>query len=119
MFDNIFGKKKPKDENKIASERTKKEYHSIQVIPCENSCESSSWISSKTYLVSEPSKMPRLPLESCNKMDECSCKFKHYDDRRHNEDRRCDSVVLLHSFGGNEHREQGKGGRRNDDYVVV
>jgi len=112
MFGKIFAKKKPKDENRIAPETTKTKYHAIQVLPCEHSCDPARWVSSKIYLVSELSK---LPLASCNKIDECGCKFKHYEDRRQNEDRRTDSIVLQNTFSGDETRKQKKKGRRDND----
>jgi len=114
MFGNLFGKKKPKDKKNIniSPEKANTKYHSIQILPCENSCDPASWISSKIYLVSE---LSQLPLKNCDKTNECRCQFKHYDDRRRNEERRNDSTILQNIFSGDEHREQKKRGRRNDD----
>jgi len=112
MFGNMFGKKEPQNKNNLAPEKAKTKYHAIQVIPCESSCDPARWISSKKYLVSE---LYELPLASCDKRDDCRCKFKHYDDRRLNEDRRTDSIVLQNTFSGDETRVQKKRGRRDND----
>jgi hypothetical protein len=71
------------------------------------------WVASKIFLVAE---FPSLPMPSCNQQMRCQCKFKHYDDRRHHEDRRTGSIVLQDVYAGDEHRvKKKKRGRRETD----
>jgi len=111
MFGNLFGKKKPKAESTLVSEKVKTKYHAVRVIPCDKACDTARLISSKIFLTNE---LSQLPLESCQKTNECTCIFKHYDDRRADESRRNDSVIFQDTFSGENHRMK-KRGRRGDD----
>ena len=108
----MFGRKKSQDKKKVVQEKPKSKYRAIQVLPCERACEAAKMISSKVFLIKE---LSNLPLESCQRINECTCMFKHYDDRRCDEERRSDSIILQNIFSGEDHRVKKKRGRRNDD----
>lgn len=96
----------------LVTERIEKMYHAVKLEPCFNPCEPAKWVSEKLYLVEE---LSRLPLESCDRISECQCKFEHFDDRRHNEDRRSGSTILQNIFDGINNRKHKKRGRRSKD----
>jgi hypothetical protein len=52
---------------------------------CENSCEASKALAGKRFLVEHA---PRLPLEGCDRLDTCVCKYHNYPDRRLDDERR-------------------------------
>lgn len=106
--------------NKLASTEEKREenkkdkhpYAAVKVMPCANACQPAQWVSSKVFLVAD---FPSLPIPSCDHMQSCACKFKHYDDRRQAQDRRSDSIILQNVYAGGEHRKKKKRGRRITD----
>jgi hypothetical protein len=104
-------KKKPKDKSNTALEKVKTKYHAIRVIPCEKACNHAKLILSKVFLINE---LSQLPLDNCQKMNECTCIFKHFDDRRADEGRRSDSVIFQDTFNGDDHRTKKRSRRRDD-----
>ncbi len=52
---------------------------------CENSCAASKALAGKRFLVEHA---PRLPLEGCDRLDTCVCKYHNYPDRRLDDERR-------------------------------
>lgn len=103
---------------KTSSHRTRKplEHHhpyaAVQLLPCVNACDSAHKAAKNTYLTTE---IQQIPINDCNKVESCDCKFKHLDDRRHQEDRRSFSFVLQDVFHAEERRNLKKSGRRHTD----
>jgi hypothetical protein len=91
-------------------------YAAVQVKPCTESCKPAHYVSKKVYLISE---LEHLPLESCDRIDSCNCKFIHFNDRRHQDDRRADSIVMQDIFDAKEHRDLKIRGRRTTDFVGI
>jgi len=108
----IFCGENPIEEKVAEPEPVKNKFRGVQVIPCSNACKSAISISKMVFLEAE---LSRLPLVSCDQAYHCKCKFKYFDDRRQNEDRRSSSKVLQDVFNGDEHRVKKKKGRRKDD----
>lgn len=90
-------------------------YAAVQLCPCINSCESARWVSKKTFLATE---LNHLPIENCDRVEACDCKFKHLADRRHQEDRRSFSYIFQDVFQAEEHRDMKKRGRRKNDVAL-
>ena len=101
---------KNKKDNITAKISVDTTYHAVKISPSQNACDPVKWVSSKLFLKTE---LTRLPLESCDRIDKCLCKFQHFDDRRQNEDRRNDSVVLQNVYAGVENRKMRVDRRQN------
>lgn len=63
----------------------RRSFKGAAINPCENSCEASRALAGKRFLVEHA---PRLPLEGCDKLDTCACKYHNYPDRRQDDERR-------------------------------
>lgn len=61
------------------------EFRAASVQPCANACESALRAAGKRVLLEE---VPRLPLDTCDRIRECSCRYEQHSDRRSGEDRR-------------------------------
>ncbi|WP_438971210.1 hypothetical protein [Methylophaga sp.] len=89
-------------------------YAAVKIEACEFSCNASFDRSSQVFLAREA---PSLPLNDCDTTAGCSCKYIHFEDRRHSqEDRRSGSQVLQNVFDGKDHRGVNKRGRRASDF---
>jgi hypothetical protein len=54
-------------------------WHAVSIIPCARACAAAQSLRGKRFLSTESP--PNLPLEDCNVTD-CTCHFRHHDDRR-------------------------------------
>ena len=72
----------PKAATKSSRRRS---FKGAAINPCENSCEASKALAGKRFLVEHA---PRLPLEGCDRIAGCTCKYHNYPDRRQDEERR-------------------------------
>jgi hypothetical protein len=88
-------------------------YAAVKLLPGKDACQSAHWVSKKVYLRKDK-ELEHLPLNSCDRIENCNCSFQHLDDRRQ-EDRRSDSTVLQNVFNSEEHRSKKKRGRRSTD----
>ncbi len=59
-------------------------FHAVAIKYSENVCDAAKAMTGRRFLASAA---PRLPLPECD-LQECRCKFSHYDDRREGRDRR-------------------------------
>jgi hypothetical protein len=91
-------------------------YAAVQLLACVNACDSAHRISKNTYLTTE---FQHLPIDDCDRIEDCDCKFNHLDDRRHQEDRRSFSYIFQNVFHAEEHRNMKKRGRRKNDVEWV
>ena len=86
-------------------------WYSIKLVPGNNSCDSMSYMSQRTYLTNEA---PQLPLPSCDN-GRCGCRYEHMKDRR--QDLRRDPYSqygLLAVSSGRSDRRAGRGRRSTD-----
>ena len=61
-------------------------YRAVSVkAPALGACEAVKAIQDARYLAADA---PQLPLSDCSHADQCRCKYKHWNDRRQEEDRR-------------------------------
>lgn len=91
-------------------------FRAIQVVPCDEACNAAIRNSKKTFLETE---LKGFPLEQCDHIAQCMCKFRHLDDRRQSEERRASSALLQSVFGGEERRGLLKKGRRKNDRPIM
>jgi len=71
---------------KAASKSSRRRsFKGAAINPCENSCGASKALADKRFLVEQA---PRLPLEGCDRIASCTCKYHNYPDRRQDDERR-------------------------------
>ena len=66
----------------IAHEKNR--YHAVSIRPSLCACPAAWKIQDQSFLSTEA---PNLPLAACDQVN-CSCRYRHYNDRRDGEDRR-------------------------------
>ena len=54
-------------------------WHAVSIVGERYSCEAARGLMATRFLAAEA---PRLPLAGCAAPDSCTCKYKHYSDRR-------------------------------------
>lgn len=87
-------------------------YPAVKIEPCTNSCQAAMHVSQLTFLTNQA---PKLPLTACDRIGECDCKYRHYSDRRQQEDRRTDSFAMRDMYQQDERRGKKRVGRRAED----
>jgi hypothetical protein len=78
-------KRNPKPTAKPEQKQVRRNYKSASIHPGENCCQAIREFGKTRFLVEEA---PRLPLERCDRIGECLCKYDNYPDRRNGDDRR-------------------------------
>ena len=91
--------------NKTVSKSSVSPYHCVEVKMSYSACDEVLQLHGKRYLSAEA---PVLPVAGCDK--NCTCKFKHYEDRRQDDRRDAFSASGIH-FSGEKNRRMG-GDRR-------
>jgi hypothetical protein len=69
----------------ITRSSRRRSFKGAAINACEHSCEASKALAGKRFLVEHA---PRLPLEGCDRLDTCVCKYHNYPDRRQDDGRR-------------------------------
>ena len=83
-------------------------YHCVELVIPYDACDAAMELHGKRFLSAEA---PTLPLPGCGQT--CGCRFKHHNDRRHEERRDPFSSSALHSiYAENKNRRLG-GDRRH------
>jgi hypothetical protein len=62
-----------------AKSTTRGSWPAVSVVPGKNACEAARKLGEQRFLARNA---PRLPLEACNRQDQCQCKYARYADRR-------------------------------------
>jgi hypothetical protein len=65
--------------------RRKSRYRAVRIIPAGESCPAARAASQHRLLLTAA---PRLPLEHCDRILRCRCRFRHFADRRSGDERR-------------------------------
>ncbi len=97
--------KKKDGQSKAVAKPVLNPYHCVELKIPYDACEEVLKLQGKRFLSAEA---PILPLQGCDQ--NCDCKFKHYDDRRHDDRRDAFSSSGIH-FSGEKNRRLG-GDRR-------
>lgn len=89
--------------------RVENKFHAVAIIPGEHACQAAYRFQGQRFLSRQA---PPLPLPTCDAF-QCTCKFKHYKDRRAGPRRRSDIGLMPGAYAGSERRQAG--GRRAED----
>jgi len=54
-----------------------------------------------------PEEAPQLPLPECDLKDSCHCRYRHWSDRRHEDDRRSPFIGIADSLFIDSNRRSG------------
>lgn len=87
-------------------------YRAVSVqAPTVGACEAATTIRNHRYLSAEA---PLLPLTDCAHPTSCRCKYKHWDDRRQQDDRRSPVYGLADQLHAATDRRSGSRDRRKN-----
>lgn len=90
-------------------------WRAVEVAPGSPSCAASKQLKGKRFLCTEA---PRLPLPGCSAV-QCSCRYKHFSDRRVGPRRADESGVYYHMLVPQPERDQRRDrGRRSTDGLI-
>ena len=87
-------------------------FRAVKIKPCEQACQAALQCSSIIFLSGQA---PKLPLNACDRMTACDCQFRHYADRRQQDDRRSNGYVMRDMYYQGERRSAKRVGRRASD----
>ena len=88
----------------------KSRYRAVRLAAAAACCPAAERLGRRRFLLTEA---PRLPLEHCNRIIRCRCRYKHYADRRSGDDRRQIFGSLAYDApGGTADRRSGQDRRR-------
>ncbi len=91
-------------------------YPAVKIRPCKNACQASTQTSRIIFLALQA---PKLPLNACDRIADCDCQFRHFGDRRQQEDRR-DGYYMMHdAVQHRERRAPKRVGRRVSDHYSI
>lgn len=108
----VTAKPAPSNLNALDNHR----YPAVKIRPCDNACQAAKHTSQTIFL---SSKAPKLPFNACDRIAECDCQFRHFADRRQQEDRRNYSYVMRDIAQHRERRATKRIGRRVSDRYSV
>ncbi len=104
-----------KSKAKASTPRTKNPWRAVSIKPRSiNPCKKVHTISEIRFLIDEA---PTLPLEGCNKIDDCRCYYVRHSDRRSDEIRRDIDLGISRYTYVKQERRRGDGGRRTGDIL--
>jgi hypothetical protein len=81
----LVAKKSPKQTAKPVKKQARRNYKGASIQPGEHCCQAVREFGETRFLVEEA---PRIPLERCDRISECLCKYHNHPDRRNGDDRR-------------------------------
>lgn len=92
-------------------------YPAVKIRPCKNACQAATQTSQIVFLALQA---PKLPLNACDRIADCDCQFRHFADRRQQEDRRDGDYMMHDVLQHRERRAVKRVGRRvSDEYSVA
>jgi hypothetical protein len=95
----------------MAAHDVKLRYHCIEVVAGPGGCEAATLLKGQRLLSADA---PRLPLATCDRVDQCDCRYLHHDDRRAGPRRDADQGNLPRPWSHTERRV--RRGRRETDW---
>lgn len=84
-------------------------YRAVKIQPCKQPCQAALQCSPIIFLSAQA---PKLLLNACDQMVDCDCQFRHYADRRQQEDRRNAGYVKHDMYHQGDRRSAKRVGRR-------
>ena len=108
----MVNRSKPQLETKqpAGDRRRPSRWYAVSVVPGEECCKLVKMHLGTRWLSSEA---PRLPVPGCDAMY-CDCRYRHFDDRRTNVQRKQDRDGWIRNFKGEDRRSKGRGRRESD-----
>lgn len=103
-FARLFAKK--------AEQKSVSPYHAVAICCTRNSCPAALDRQFERLLSAEA---PLLPLQECDRPDECECRYQHYEDRRGESRRTSDHGLSGKRDPDQEERRRLKSRRADDD----
>lgn len=85
-------------------------FHAVTIRFRPGACPAVQALAKTRFLAKEA---PRLPLDECT-VPTCQCEYKHYDDRRDDEDRREESVAGALRYEGEQRRHSRRDRRKSN-----
>jgi hypothetical protein len=87
-------------------------WHAVEIVCSGSACESAIALAGRRFLSDQ--EPPRLPLADCPHAEKCSCRYRHFKDRRtaSRRDSNLDATGKLRTLASN--RREGRG-RRDED----
>jgi hypothetical protein len=73
------------DENATPGASSRRHFKATSIHKSKNCCHSATELHGKRFLLEE---VPKLPLETCDRIGECECVYRNHADRRGGDDRR-------------------------------
>ena len=86
-------------------------FHAVEIRCTKNACQAAQDTRGKHYLSAEA---PRLPLDQCDRPDQCQCRYQHYEDRRGDSRRDAESGSPTQSDAERVERRKAKGRRAEE-----
>ncbi len=90
-------------------------YHCVELVLRYDACDVAMQQSGKRYLSDEA---PMIPLPGCDQQN-CRCRYRHHEDRRHEERRDPFSVSGIHTMFSEQNNRRLGGDRRRNTYTKV
>ena len=86
-------------------------FHAVEIRCTKNACQAAQDAHGKRYVSAEA---PLLPLDQCDRLDRCKCRYQHYEDRRGDSRRGAESGLPTQSDPKRAERRHVKGRRSKD-----
>ncbi len=86
-------------------------FHAVEIRCTKYACPAAQDTRGKRYLSAEA---PRLPLDQCDRSNQCQCHYQHYEDRRRNSRRGAESGLPTQSDTERVEQRKAKGRRAAD-----
>ena len=106
----LFGRPEP-EAKPAASKKPASPFHAVTIVPGLRACAAALDLQGHRFLSRDA---PALPLKKCES-GSCTCRYEHYDDRRHGPRRAREMGVSIDGYDGEDHRDKPKRGRRKAD----
>ena len=106
----LFGRPEP-ETKPVAPKKPVNAFHAVTIAPGPRACAAALDLQGKRFLSRDA---PVLPLGKCGNGN-CTCRYEHYDDRRHGPRRAREMGVSIDGYDGEDHRDKPKRGRRKAD----
>jgi hypothetical protein len=106
----LFGKSEP-EARPVAPKKPVNPFHAVTIAPGPRACAAALDLQGQRFLSREA---PALPLRKCES-GSCTCRYEHYDDRRHGPRRAREMGVSIDGYDGEDHRDKPTRGRRKAD----
>lgn len=106
----LFGNSEP-EAKPAPAKKPANPWHAVSIAPGARACDAARRLSGHSFLSREA---PALPLKDCDR-PECTCRYKHFDDRRDGARRASEIGVTIEGHVSQERRAPIKRGRRKAD----